>query len=140
MLFINPWIINYLNNVWHKTKNLIPTLIISEKNKAAKKFVKENTYLKKFKVLTEEELNKLESSLNSLRGEILEKEMMLPNTKVADSDLNALYDALYIAKKEQDEVKIQSILDEINNFDVTDEEVVNEIIDREVNHFLDNIF
>jgi len=87
-----------------------------------------------------EELNKLESSLNSLRGEILEKEMMLPNTKVADSDLNALYDALYIAKKEQDEVKIQSILDEINNFDVTDEEVVNEIIDREVNHFLDNIF
>jgi len=87
-----------------------------------------------------EELDILDAAVSSLRGAILEKEMMLPKNQVADNDLNALYDALYIAKKQEDTEKIQVILDEIKNFDVTDEEIVSEIVDREADNFLDSIF
>ena len=88
----------------------------------------------------QKELDQIDSGLSALQGQILEKERMLPDTKVADSDLNALYDALYIAKRQQDEVKISSILDEISNFNVPDEEIINAIINREADNFLDSIF
>jgi len=82
-------------------------------------------------------LEKLGNSLSKAKGEILETQDMLPKTEVADSDLKALYDALYKAKLEEDTGKMQIILEEIEKISEVNETVIKkELAKRAIEGFI----
>ena len=88
----------------------------------------------------QDKLKKIGNSLSSAKGQILKIEQMLPKTEVADSDLKALYDALYKAKLEKDVNKMQIILEEIEKIvEINILEVQRELGDREIKGFIDNL-
>ncbi|MBT6045723.1 MAG: hypothetical protein HOG49_02775 [Candidatus Scalindua sp.] len=74
----------------------------------------------------QKKLERIGSSLSRAKGEILKAQEMLPKTEVADSDLKALYDALYKAKLENDIGKMQVILEEIEKISEVTKTVVEE--------------
>jgi len=85
-------------------------------------------------------LDKLGESLSKAKGEILDTQEMLPKTSVADSDLKALYDALYKAKLEEDQGKMEVILEEIGKIsEVTEMGVKEELAKRIANEFMKNL-
>ena len=74
----------------------------------------------------QDNLKKLADSLDGVKGEMLDTQEKLPKTEVADSDLKALYDALYKAKLENDIGKMQVILEEIEKISEVTKTVVEE--------------
>jgi len=88
----------------------------------------------------QKDIDKMGRTISKAKGEILNQEQLLPNLKVASSNLNALYDALYLAKLEEDTEKMEIIIEEILNIaDVNISEIIEQIADRKVNEFLKDI-
>jgi hypothetical protein len=88
----------------------------------------------------QDNLKKLADSLDGVKGEILDTQEMLPKTEVADSDLKALYDALYRAKLEGDMGKMQIILEEIEKVsEVNETAVKEELAKRVISNFIENM-
>jgi len=85
-------------------------------------------------------LKDISDSISKVKGQNLDTNEMLPETKVADSDLKALYDALYKAKLEEDIDKIQLILDEVQKITEVDRSgIEEELKKRAIETFLKQI-
>jgi len=84
-----------------------------------------------------EGLDRTISSMAQSKGNIVDVGEMLPKTEVADSDLKALYDALYKAKLEEDTDKMGIILEEIEKIEEIDYSVIErELTERAIAEFL----